>query len=284
MNFLKLLLHSDPKIYDAFTKIEMVQRNLFIKLLLKQRINRKDFFDYKSKAMSGVSFGCIKFNGLNNRNNSLKQLLEEKEMKKNNLSFKKVSRHKAKIRILIDKTYKIFNENPKLFENTPSKKYKKNSSRNTITTSALIKGFTTNSDLTKDLNYNQFKTICCPDEELPKIKDSKITSNANTYYSSNSKYSNSNNQKSHFRDINKENRKNCKIRSQDFESKKNIKLFNKINIFSQKRLITSSTKRKQTKAILKNFPNFYFDNLNDKKFTIFNMTNKSIYKKVLKFD
>ena len=205
-------------------------------------------------------------------------------MKKNNLSFKKVSRHKAKIRILIDKTYKIFNENPKLFENTPSKKYKKNSSRNTITTSALIKGFTTNSDLTKDLNYNQFKTICCPDEELPKIKDSKITSNANTYYSSNSKYSNSNNQKSHFRDINKENRKNCKIRSQDFESKKNIKLFNKINIFSQKRLITSSTKRKQTKAILKNFPNFYFDNLNDKKFTIFNMTNKSIYKKVLKFD
>ena len=43
-------------------------------------------------------------------------------------------------------------------------------------------------------------------------------------------------------------------------------------------------KRKKTKEILNKLPNFYYNNLTDKKMTIFNMTNKNIYKSVLKFD
>ena len=88
MNFLKLILHSDLKVKESFERIEMIQRNLIIKLLLKQRINKKNFFDYKSKVMSGVSFGCIKFNNIKDINKSLKKLLEEKELKKRNLSSK----------------------------------------------------------------------------------------------------------------------------------------------------------------------------------------------------
>ncbi len=43
-------------------------------------------------------------------------------------------------------------------------------------------------------------------------------------------------------------------------------------------------KRKKTKEILNKLPNFYYNTLTDKKMTIFNMTNKTIFKNVLKFD
>ena len=286
MNFLKLVLHSEPKVQESFQRIEMIQRNLIIKLLLKQRINKKVFFDYKSKAMSGVSFGCIKFNNIKDKNNSLKQLLEEKELKKRNLSSKRVSRHKAKIRILIDNTKKIYNENPRLFENS-SKKYKKISSRNTRINSTLNQNFATyNSDLPTNYNLNQFKTISSADEELPKIKESKIFSSPNTFRSTNSKYSNSNNHTtSHFREKVSERRNKDKIKSQDLDfNNKNNKYLNKFDNLNPRKLITSAMKRKKTKEILNKLPNFYYNTLTDKKMTIFNMTNKTIFKNVLKFD
>ena len=286
MNFLKLVLHSDPKVQESFQRIEMIQRNLFIKLLLKQRINKKDFFDYKSKVMSGVSFGCIKFNNIKDRNNSLKQLLEEKELKKKNLTIKQVSRHKAKIRIIIDNTQKIYNENPRLFENS-SKKYKKISSRNTRIYSTLNQNFATyNSDIPKEYNLNQFKTISSTEEEFPKIKESKIFSSPNTFNSTNSKYSNSvNHTTSHFREKVNERRNKGKIKSYDFNIyNKNKNYLDKFHNLNPRKLITSAMKRKKTKEILNKLPNFYYNNLTDKKMTIFNMTNKNIYKSVLKFD
>jgi hypothetical protein len=286
MNFLKLILHSDLKVKESFERIEMIQRNLIIKLLLKQRINKKDFFDYKSKVMSGVSFGCIKFNNIKDRNNSLKQLLEEKELKKRNLSSKRVSRHKAKIRILIDNTKKIYNENPRLFENS-SKKYKKISSRNTRINSTLNQNFATyNSDLPTNYNLNQFKTISSAEEELPKIKESKIFSSPNTFNSTNTKYSNSiNHTTSHFKDKINEKRNKSNIKSYDLNSRnKNNKYLDTFNNLNPRKLITSAMKRKKTKEILNQLPNFYYNNLTDKKMTIFNMSNKRIFKNVLKFD
>ena len=294
INFFKLILSADKKIAENVTYEEMVKRNLTMKLLLKFRNDKINYFKYYSKGGDTLSFGCLTLrnDNKNNNENSFKRLLEEREMAKKGKFFCK-SKHKRKLNIIVDNTRDLYEKEPELFtikkyyfidedeEENNIKNIKK--SRNGI----LYKNaYNNNNNSLIPVNFTDGnkKTISSSEDDYPKILTNKFIMNKSKYDNNTTCHSY---RKSNLLDNpltdRKKNLTNDIIES--YSSDRRLikpEIFRKDNtILPVKKNITE--KLRKTKYIINHLSDFYTNekmNIKDKKFTVFNMTNKSMYKTI----
>ena len=277
INFLKLFMNSDQVLKDNISYEEMVKRNLTIKLLLKSRNDKMKYYKYYSKGGDVLNFGCLTTRG--DDKNSFRNLLVEREMaKKGEFVLKSV--HKRKLKCIINKTNELYNKNPEIFsirkfpiiENeNEEKKYSK--SRN-------INVNLKNISLTNNININDKikNKIIASKEDLNKVFANKITKNKSNETSTFFTFSN---KKNNLFSNSSERNKHSNIEN----NSDNNRLINEYNRKDNTLLpikFKGNEKIIKTKLILKKIPNFYSNekSKNNKK-TIFNMTNKSMYKSVI---
>ncbi len=113
INFFKLILSSDKKISDNVSYEIMVRRNLLMKLLLKNRNDKSNYFKYYSKGGDTLSFGCLTLRK-DNKKNPFFRLLEIREKAKKGEYFLK-SKHKKKFNLIIDNIQNFYDKEPEIF-------------------------------------------------------------------------------------------------------------------------------------------------------------------------
>ncbi len=286
INFLKLIMNSDKIIKDNITYEEMVKRNLSIKLLLKNRNDRIKYYKYYSKGGDVLNFGCLTTKG--DDKNSFRKLLVEKEKAKKG-EFVLRSIHKRKLNCIIDKTKELYIKNPEIFtirqfpligngnENENENEREDNSKSRNIHSDIKLKNI--NLSNTMKLNEKMKNKIISTKEDLRQIFTNKINkknkiNETSTFYSisnkksniignlsERNKYSNIENYSDSSRIINQYRRKDNTLLPIKYNGNDNVI---------------------KTKLILKRIPNFYSnERTKNHKKTIFNMTNKSMYKSVI---
>ncbi len=290
INFFKLILSSDKKINENVSYEIMVKRNLLMKLLLKNRNDKTNYFKYYSKGGDTLSFGCLTLRKDNSKNPFFK-LLEIREKAKKGEYFLK-SIHKKKFNLIIDNIQKFYDKEPEIFTikkfnflNEEENENNVKKSRNNFLFKELIKEKNHSIRLNYNLTEGNKKTISACEDELPKILNNKLNNrskNDNNTYNNTTNYSNSFVKSNLLTNIS-ERRSNPTDNNEILDKKLiNTKLFRRDNTILPVHN-NLSEKVKKTKIFIKNIPKFLSKEkitFKDKKATIFNMTNKSMYKTI----
>ncbi len=290
INFFKLILSSDKKINENVSYEIMVKRNLLMKLLLKNRNDKTNYFKYYSKGGDTLSFGCLTLRKDNSKNPFFK-LLEIREKAKKGEYFLK-SIHKKKFNLIIDNIQKFYDKEPEIFTikkfnflNEEENENNVKKSRNNFLFKELIKEKNHSIRLNYNLTEGNRKTISVCEDELPKILDNKLSNrskNDNNNYNNTTYFTNSF-VKSNLLTNNSERKSNLIDNSEILDKKLiNTKMFRRDNTILPVHN-NLSEKVKKTKIFIKNIPKFLSKEkitFKDKKATIFNMTNKSMYKTI----
>ena len=79
INFFKMIITLDEKIKQNVLEYEGIKRNLMIKLMLKTKKSKKEFYSYYDKSEEIPRFGCIKFN--KGQKSELKDFLMKRKIK-----------------------------------------------------------------------------------------------------------------------------------------------------------------------------------------------------------
>lgn len=112
INFFKMLTALDSAIERNVNEYVLIKRNLLVKILLKNKKSKKDFYAYREG--NEPRFGCIKFH--KDKPNDLKELI----MKKNNpklISINQIaSRNKKKLRKVVDTEFKLKSHTTNTYE------------------------------------------------------------------------------------------------------------------------------------------------------------------------
>ena len=303
INFFKLILSSDKKINENVSYEIMVKRNLLIKLLLKNRNDKTNYFKYYSKGGDTLSFGCLTLKKDNSKNPFFK-LLEIREKEKKGEFFLK-SIHKKKFNLIIDNIQTFYDKEPEIFTikkfnflNDDDNENNIKKSRNNYLFKELIKGKNHSIRLNYNLTEGNKRTISVNEDELPKIFNKKLNNRSkndninnynNTTYFSNSYVksnlmTNNSERKSNLIENNISERKSNLVDNSEELDKKliNTKMFRKDNTILPIHN-NLSEKIKKTKIFINHIPNFLSNkkiSYKDKKKTIFNTTNKTMYKTI----
>ena len=277
-NFFKLILNSDPKIKENVEYEEVVKRNLTVKLLLKYINDKIKYYQYYSKGGDILKFGCL--TSRKDNNDSLRLLLEKREMAKRGEYFYR-SIHKKKINLVIDKSKELYDKKPDLFCNKKKKpilnlsedeEFNKKKSRNKLTkTKNILLPIFHNLNNKNEFNEDGFTNILT-NKLIKKSTYKKPNENNSTYYSFSNRKSNIG-------------EKILTERKKDFSYEKYFSERNLVNNNNRRDntilpICNINEKMRRTKLILKRIPNFLSteSSLNEKKNTIFNITNKTLYK------
>jgi hypothetical protein len=276
-NFFKLILNSDPKIVEEVRKYENIHRNILMKLLLKIRENKSQYFKLVEKTGNELNFGPIKFKKFD-VNNQLQKLLDLRNRTKNgNIIHKSV--HKKKLKVAINSFRNNFNNNNNyqinyLTLNSPNENNKNilsidnYESKKSKVIVPNLKFNTTESDFNSNNPHIHTLTATTFKEKSNSFSLSKILrqekSEPKNYFYEDEKTSDRNK-----KIILSEKTRNKKF---DFSMRKDQTLLplmdkTQLHIYNAKK-ITQSIKG-------------LFDDYKNKKDTVFNMLKKSIYNKKL---
>lgn len=277
-NFFKLILNSDPKIVEEVRKYENIHRNILMKLLLKIRENKSQYFKLVEKTGNELNFGPIKFKKFD-VNNQLQKLLDLRNRTKNgNIIHKSV--HKKKLKVAINSFRNNFNNNNNyqinyLTLNSPNENNKNilsidnYESKKSKVIVPNLKFNTTESDFNSNNPHIHTLTATTFKEKSNSFSLSKILrqekSEPKNYFYEDEKTS----------DRNKKtilSEKKTRNKKFDFSMRKDQTLLplmdkTQLHIYNAKK-ITQSIKG-------------LFDDYKNKKDTVFNMLKKSIYNKKL---
>jgi hypothetical protein len=218
-------------------------------------------------------------------------LLEIREKAKKGEYFLK-SIHKKKFNLIIDNIQKFYDKEPEIFTikkfnflNEEENENNVKKSRNNFLFKELIKEKNHSIRLNYNLTEGNKKTISACEDELPKILNNKLNNrskNDNNTYNNTTNYSNSFVKSNLLTNIS-ERRSNPTDNNEILDKKLiNTKLFRRDNTILPVHN-NLSEKVKKTKIFIKNIPKFLSKEkitFKDKKATIFNMTNKSMYKTI----